>query len=269
MTQVIERRPPVPAPRLRTWYGGLGLGLAVLPVVVALTGCAEPDDGRALAKVVAEEQADLVGKGLGYRDRVRSAEHIAATEIPAQTQGYGWTARLAPLHWSGRVSGGERATIDVRLDVTVEAEPASGFASSGNSAGQAGRCYRYQLQLYRYTTHDEVDCPAAALPPEPSASPIQQLPKDAHDRLSKALRTATPATLDSAVRSAFPEEYVSVDVALHEGWLVAAVGVPAERDCLLLVRSPVGAIVSPGYNRTSLEPGELGCSTGLFESPPR
>ncbi|MFY1693629.1 hypothetical protein [Plantactinospora sp. WMMB782] len=225
--------------------------------------------GSALAQVIAEEQAELLGKALGYRNRVRGAEHIAATEISERAQGDGWTAQLVPVEWSGRVGGSERATIDVRIVVTVDARPASGFDSGGNSAGRATRCYRYHLRMYRYTDHDEVDCPAVAAPPEPSASPIERLPDDAHDRLSKALRAATPATLGSAVRSAFPEAYVSVDVADHEGWLVAAVGVPAERDCLLLVRSPAGAIESPGYDRISLEPGELGCSTGLFVSPPR
>ncbi|HEX5597235.1 MAG TPA: hypothetical protein VFX61_14650, partial [Micromonosporaceae bacterium] len=80
---------------------------------------------------------------------------------------------------------------------------------------------------------------------------------------------ATPDTLAGTVRAAFPEKHITVDTVTHKGALVAAVGVPAERDCILLVRTPSGAIESPGYDAVWLEPGELGCKTGLYVSPPR
>ncbi|MET8230378.1 hypothetical protein ABZS77_06845 [Micromonospora sp. NPDC005298] len=71
------------------------------------------------------------------------------------------------------------------------------------------------------------------------------------------------------MRAAFPEQRVTVDTTTHEGVLVAAVGVPAERDCLLPIRTAGGAVESPGYDPTWLEPGETGCRTGLYTSPPR
>jgi hypothetical protein len=39
-------------------------------------------------------------------------------------------------------------------------------------------------------------------------------------------------------------------------------------DCLLMVKRPDGTIDLPGYDRIWLAPGELGCSTDLYTSPP-
>jgi hypothetical protein len=55
----------------------------------------------------------------------------------------------------------------------------------------------------------------------------------------------------------------------HGGELVAAVGVPAERDCLVAVRRVDGTIAYPGYDRIWLEPGEVGCRVSLYTAPPR
>ncbi|MET8120601.1 hypothetical protein [Micromonospora sp. NPDC005189] len=245
--------------------------ISALTVVVAclmLSGCAEYRDGDSMARDIAASEAERLDDDLGHRNRVRDAEQIAATEI-SEAEGSSSTVRREPLAWSGRTAGSERATIDVRFAVTVAEDSGTSFGDLGNSAGQATRCYRYLLELYRYTSYEEIDCPSVASPPAPSAAPIPALPDDARDRLSTALRTATPDTLAGAVRAAFPEKHIKVDTVTHEGALVAAVGVPAERDCLLLVRTPGGAIESPGYDAIWLEPGEMGCRTGLYVSPPR
>ncbi|RKN45520.1 hypothetical protein D7223_17205 [Micromonospora endolithica] len=235
---------------------------------LVLGGCSGHRDGDSLAVDSAVAEAARLKDDLGYRDRPRDAEHIAATEVAQEGAGDGTVGREL-LAWSGRTAGSEQATIDVRFVAVVAARPGTSFGTRGHSAGRATRCYRYLLQLYRYTSYDEIDCPSVTTPAPPRAAPIPKLPDDGRERLTAALRTATPDTLAGAVRAAFPAEHITVDTTTHEGALVAAVGVPAERDCLLMVRTPDGKITSPGYDRIWLEPGETGCKTGLYVSPPR
>lgn len=96
-----------------------------------------------------------------------------------------------------------------------------------------------------------------------------QLPGNAGDRLAAALRSASPQTLTAAVRAAFPQEGFAVDTVTAGGTLVAAVGVPAERDCIVMIRTPDGATKMVAFDREQLEPGETGCRTALYTSPVR
>ena len=229
------------------------LRLAGVLVVAAcvLAGCGvEPVDGDEAARQAAERLNDE----LGHRDRARDAETIAATEVPAEPR-RDPPVRMTPLAWKGRVSGNEKATIDVRVVVP--------------DAGDATFCYRYTLELYRYTEFEEIDCPKVARPPVPSASPVLTLPRDAARRLEAALRDATAETLAGKVRAAFPQGGIGVDTVTSEGTLVAAVGVAAERDCVVMIRSADGRTRQISYDRVWLEPGELGCHTTLYTSPPR
>ncbi|MEU4437886.1 hypothetical protein [Micromonospora chalcea] len=248
--------------------------LAVL--LLASVGCGRgfgEESGDELARDVAAAEAKQLNTELGHRNRVRDAGSIAAAEIVQQPQGTALgddeTVRREALAWSGRTARDERATVDVRFVVTVPERPPVSVGGASNSAGDATRCYRYEFQLYRYTTYHEIDCPSGAAPPPPIAAPVPKVPEDGRQRLTAVLRTATPDTLAGAVRAAFPQDWITVDTTVHEGALVAAVGVPAERDCLLLVRTPAGKIEAPGYDRIWLEPGETGCRTGLYVSPPR
>ncbi|MFG1868620.1 hypothetical protein [Micromonospora arborensis] len=254
--------------RPRRRLGAATLACAAVALCLVSAGCGEYRDGDSMARNDAAAEAKSLNESLGHRSRARDAEYVAATEI-LDADGGTSIVRREPLAWSGRITGDEQATIDVRFVATVQESSGTNFGNLGNSAGQATRCYRYRLQLYRYTSFEEIDCPSVATPPVPTAAPVPTLPDDAHDRLTAALRTATPDTLANRVRAAFPEKHVTVDTTTHENALVAAVGVPAERDCLLLVRTPGGAIESPGYDRVWLEPGEMGCRTGLYVSPPR
>ncbi|MEU7797835.1 hypothetical protein AB0B10_01025 [Micromonospora arborensis] len=255
--------------RTRRRLNSTALACAAVALCLVSAGCAEYRDGDSMARDAATAEAKSLNESLGHRSRARDAEYIAATEILEEANGSASDVRREPLAWSGRTTGGQQATIDVRFVATVEEDSGNTFGDLGNSAGQATRCYRYLLELYRYTSFEEIDCPSVATPPVPTAAPIPTLPDDARDRLTAALRTATPDTLANRVRAAFPEKHVIVDTVTHENALVTAVGVPAERDCLLLVRTPDGAIESPGYDRIWLEPGEIGCRTGLYVSPPR
>ena len=54
-----------------------------------------------------------------------------------------------------------------------------------------------------------------------------------------------------------------------DGTLVAAVGVPPERDCVVVIRTPDGDTRRIGFDRAQLEPGETGCGTALYTRPAR
>lgn len=242
---------------------------AMLVAAVAVVGCASgPTDGGAEAHDRAEGAAKRLNDDLGRRSRVRAAEYIAATEIPTEPQDGGHLL-VTPLAWSGQTSGDEQATIDVRFVVTLPEQEVVSFGGRGRTAGGATRCYRFTLQLYRDTGFREIPCPAVATPPVPSPSPPLTLPPDTEDRLAAALRTATPETLASVVRAAFPQQGFVVDTVTNQGALVAAVSVPAERDCVVMVRTPGGEPKRVVFDQIQLEPGETGCGTGLYTNPVR
>jgi hypothetical protein len=83
------------------------------------------------------------------------------------------------------------------------------------------------------------------------------------------LRTATPASVAGAVREAFPQEDFVIDTTTDAGTVVAAVGVPSERDCMVMIRTPGGKTRRIGFDRIQLEPGETGCRTELYTHPAR
>ncbi|WIM99771.1 hypothetical protein ACTOB_003433 [Actinoplanes oblitus] len=236
----------------------LGWAAALVTAGVALAGCGTISLEGENPASEAEQAAKRLNDDLGYRDRLREAEYIAATEVPTAAQGSDSEVSATPLAWSGRVFADEKATIDVRFAVrTRDSEPTDGTTW----------CYRYTLELYRYTSYDEIDCPAVASPPAPSASPPLKLPDDAPARLAAALRDATPETLADRVRTAFPQDGIGVDTVTDKGTLVAAVGVAAERDCLVMIRKPDGKTMPVAFRPVQLEPGETGCRTSLYTHP--
>ncbi len=260
------------------------LTASVLTIVVVCGGLAlvawrvvsswgDPRDGDDLARDMIRSAAAQLEENLGYLNQQRDAETIAAViveneRLSASAMG-GSSLRVEPVAWSGRVTGNEQASIDIRFTATVPRREMVSFGDSGNTAGSATLCYRYLLQLYQYTEREEIDCPDIDDPPTPVPEVIPALPDDASDRLSAVLLAATPDSLQTDVRAAFPDEFITVDTTTHGGELVAAVGVPAERDCLVAVRRVDGTIAYPGYDRIWLEPGEVGCRVSLYTAPPR
>jgi hypothetical protein len=231
-----------------------------------------PLDGDEVARDRIESEAALLQKELGKITRTRNAETFAAGLI--ESEGAGWapdgdSLQIEPVAWSGRTTGSERATIDVRFRATVVQRAPAGFGGRGTTAGSATTCVRYVLQLYRYTIREQIDCPDIAEPPIPVPEVVPALPNGAWQRLDTVLLSATPDSLAADVRAAFPAEFITVDTVTHGGELVAAVGVPQERDCVLAVRLVDGTVAHPGYDPIWLEPGELGCRVGLYTSPPR
>ncbi|WP_240670224.1 hypothetical protein [Actinoplanes solisilvae] len=238
----------------------LRLGGVLAAGAFLLVGCGiGPADGNGVARDAAAKAAERLNKELGHRERVRDAGTIAATEMPESDE----QVRITPVAWKGRTSGDEKATIDVRVVAAV------GNRDAATTEGDATICYRYTLQLYRYTEYEEIDCPKIGRPPVPSAAAVLKLPPDAAKRLETALFSATPETLGSKVRAAFPQEGIGVDTITSEGTLVAAVGVAAERDCVVMIKTTDGRTRQISYDRIWLEPGELGCRVTLYTSPPR
>jgi hypothetical protein len=238
---------------------------AVVALAAVTLGCAfEQADGNQVAGDAVEAAADQLDARLGRPSHAGRAEDIAATRV------HGWRPELVTvttLAWSGRTAGAEQATIDVRFSAMVETDQIGGW---GNTAGSATRCYRFTLELYRDTTHQEIDCPdPASPPPVPEASPPPALPPGAADRLAAALRDATPATLAQVVRAAFPQQYITVDTATAGDTLVAAVGVPAELDCVVVIRTRAGEPQQVSFDPDQIRPGETGCTTRLYTNPPR
>lgn len=221
-------------------------------------------DGTSVARDIAQKQAERLNGRLGYRNRPRDAESIAAIEVNANADSTPEGTKVSALAWSGRVYASEEATIDVRFVV-----PESQSPTFGGGHGSATRCYRYTLQYYRYTRYREIRCPAIADPPTPSASPVLRLPPDAADRLAVALGAATPQTLANVVRTAFPQGGFTIDTVTAGSTFVAAVGVPSERDCIVMIRTPDGATKQVGFDPIQLEPGETGCGTALYTHPAR
>ena len=253
---------------------------AVLVVVVGLPAAGRwllseaygPEDGEDVARDWIRSEAARLEEDLGHISNQRNAETFAARMIerqPVPGSSPEDSLLIEPVAWSGRTFGDEVTTIDVRFTATVAVRSAAGFGERGTTAGSATMCYRYVLQLYRYTQREQIDCPDVEQPPIPVPEVVPALPPDARQRIETALLSATPESLASDVRAAFPEEFIRVDATVHGGELVAAVGIPAERECLLAVRQVDGAINYPGYDPVWLEPGELGCSVALYTAPPR
>lgn len=231
-----------------------------------------PRVGDDVARDYIRTAASGVRADLGYINRMRNAETFAARILERDAPV--WlpirdSLQIEPVAWSGRTTGNEVATLDVRFTATVTWQSSGGFGARGNTAGSATACYRYLLQLYRDTGQEKIDCPDIDEPPVPVAEVIPALPRDAKQRMEAVLLSAAADSLASDVRAAFPEDFIFVDTATHDGELVAAVGVPAERECLVAVRLVDGTIAYPGYDRIWLEPGEVGCKVALYTAPPR
>ncbi|MEE3921450.1 hypothetical protein V2I01_33975 [Micromonospora sp. BRA006-A] len=134
----------------------------------------------------------------------------------------------------------------MRFVVTVPEQPPVSIGGASNSAGEAARCYRYEFELYRYDVpRDRLSSGPAHLAAHRRAG--AGVPETGGSG-SRRLRTATPETLAGA--GARPSRRTgSPSTRRCTSALVAAVGVPAEQDCLLLVRYAGREDRIPGYDR--------------------
>ncbi|WP_022878824.1 DUF3566 domain-containing protein [Microbacterium sp. B19] len=247
------------------------VAVAVLYLVQSATGLfgtvgqaiADSENGDVLAARLVRDTADDLTSTLGYIPRAVDAETRAANTFTASTG----AVTVTPLAWSGDGSPGDPAVVDVRIAAEVAGRERAPW-SKGNSPGSASGCFRFTMPVGEYANAQPIDCPASTTPVEPPvASTAPELPADAEERL----RTALAATVVSAesVRALFADPTTTVEVSVTDaGETVAAVGAPAARDCVVLVRHADGTIDPVDFRRISLEPGEVGCSTSLYTNPP-
>lgn len=236
-------------------------------VALVLTGCGTA--GERVAGEAVDQVADELTDDLDWPvSRVRDAEWFAATYIPdLNSSGRGSTVYADTLAWSGNSRDDSGARIEVRIRVDVEAE--TGYFGSGHESASATKCFRYEVFVRpNPVLRHGIACPNNPEITTPSAVPFPTLPDNAQDVLAAVLAAASPASLDGDVRAAFPQDFVTVDTDTVDGDLLAAVGVSAERECVVGERSAEGVVKFWGYDPTWIEPGELGCSTRLVTSPP-
>lgn len=174
------------------------------------------------------------------------------------------------LAWSGQIGRDSEATIDVRIHVEVAAYTSPNIGGRSNSAGEATVCYRLVWPQYYEATRSEISCPADTVaPPRPQPRARPQLTEHDAVRVAEILSAESDLdALESALHDAFPDDYIRIDTAYWNGETVVAVGIPAERECILVVRDDAGELFYPSYRPISLEPGETGCATELYTNPP-
>ncbi|TFD48878.1 hypothetical protein E3T55_12570 [Cryobacterium frigoriphilum] len=251
--------------------------VAVGVLAAGLTGCATGTSGEREAADRVQRVAEELGEELTPRVwRERDAEWLAATHVSraAPADRTEWTPEVVTVDaiaWSGSTTDEDGAQIDARIRVDVAAgDDGDYWGSSAFGPGTATACFRYLV--FRgprpEVVPEKIDCPADAIGPAPVASPLPALPEDAEEILAAVLVAATEGSLEHDVRAAFPEDFISVDTGASGGELIAAVGVPGERECTVGVRDAAGGVYFAWYDRTWIEPGELGCTTSIVTSPP-
>lgn len=237
-------------------------------MIALLAGCFGPADGNDMAWDRAGQLAEELADNYGYINRPGQAEWIAAEAPLPDTGGSYWESTIEFLDWSGQLAHpGDEVTLDLRFTVTVRDSGRDYFGDYRHTGGRAVRCFRLHLPLFGHATHEEIECPPGATARQPNRAP--GMPADARARIEAVLAEATPESLDDQMRAAFPEPHVTVSTTVHQGTLVVAVGVTRERACILVIRTPEGEIRYPGYDREWSQPGEQGCSTGLYTSRPQ
>lgn len=260
-----ERRQPVPA---------AALALAVVAAVV-LTGCAA--GGNGLSRTLSDQAAAAVAAKLdSVGEGERTAEQIVSEEVFAADVRSGSvpvvTSSITPVAWSGTTvdeAGGAR--IVIRVTTEVQRADAVSIGGTSYSAGSDEGCYEIRVTSW---SHDEstprrVDCPEGADPARPSARYVPpSLPAD--DVIVEAVRGASDAAAARLKVLGSADEGVVVEAIDFDGGIVAAVGVPSERECTLAVRDAAGEVRLSGVgNPEWLLPGEIGCSIDLITNPPR
>lgn len=236
-----------------------------------LTGCTV--DGDAAARDEAQQLVTRAGESIAEpgspaRDADYLAAQLLAVDLGASIPDYEHHD-IGVFGWKGNSGDQKGARIDVRINVQIDAADARNIGQGSRTAGSATRCWRLTVFASRNFDNlhsNEIDCPGTA-DRTPHPTPIPSLPADAVARIQSVLTTATPATLKSAMTAAFPEPGVRVDTVARNGELVAAVGVPTERECIVGVRHGDGTLQVSAASGTQLEPGETGCTVQLYLNP--
>jgi len=257
-----------PRPRHRVRL--IGATIALL-LAAPLAGCGSLffTEGDHLARRGAENVAAQIG---AHSDNTATVtiEEMVTWWVPDGDVGAGpGLATVEALAWSGQIGHESEATIDVRIHVEVGAQSSPTIGGRSNSAGEATVCFRLVWPRYEQARRSEISCPDTASPPRPELPARPELTDEDTAHVAHILATAGGLeAIEAALHDAFPEEYHRIDTDLWNGEIVVAVGIPAERECILIVRDVAGELSYPSYRRISLEPGEAGCATDLYTNPP-
>lgn len=242
-------------------------GFAVLVALTpTLAGCGLLfPSGNDVARAAAESAADQIGSHTDNTSTVTLLEMVAVWVPEGSIAAGEGSATAEPLAWSGEIGRDSEATIDVRIHATVQADQTIG----GHGPGEATVCYRLVWPLYDEAKRTEISCPDTPAPPRPTPEPRPELTENDRAEVESILQANDDlADIEDALHAAFPEDYMQIQTELWNGETVVAVGIPAERECILIVRDQAGALSYPSYRQISLEPGETGCAPDLYTNPP-
>ncbi|MDA4895298.1 hypothetical protein PFZ55_51440 [Streptomyces sp. MS2A] len=250
---------------------GIGITIAavcvVLAVAVAIVGVTfivqirHSMDGSALADDAVSSTAAAIESRVDGFTSVPDPETVAAYHF-----GDRYPAEVVPLSWERGDNG--TVVISARIHKAVEALSPETVFGRQNSAGEATRCYRYEIGVYD-ARRTEVACDGLPNPERsPTPTPEPGLPDDAEARLGALLTTTAPDEIAIALSQEFPEATVTETEVTPGGEVVAAVGYPGG-PCLVLVHRPDGVIERVSFRQIWLQPGETGCATALYTNPPR
>jgi hypothetical protein len=242
----------------------------IVGLTLVLAGCAaEPmSSGDARAHAAAEAVAADIGSHSANAPEITLLEMVAWW-VPEGTVAVGsGSAVVEPLAWSGE-SAGSQATIDIRVTVDVEASSSTQLFGESWGPGAATRCFRLQWEQYEEARRSDIECTDAPAPARPTPAPRPELTPADRDRITTIVAgDATAEDVDRALRVAYPQDDIRIETTAADGGVVAAVGIPAERECVLVFRDAAGEVTYPDFRPISLEPGEIGCSTALYTNPP-
>lgn len=249
-----------------------GIVLA-LGVALAATSCSTASKGDSVAADRARDLADQIGVDLAPPViRTRDAGWLVATHVVRRDDPSAGV-HVDALRWSGSSGTAPGAQIDVRIRIEEPSHTATTIGEASYEAGSATKCFHYDVVGYQF--HDtlvpkEISCPAVTVPPTPTPTALPALPDDAEALVDTALTASSSSrSLRAALRAAFPQSFITIDTTrTDDGVLVAAVGVPEERDCLVAVRGADGAVQRIAFDPVWIEPGETGCATALYTNPP-
>ena len=241
--------------------------LVLAVMACALTACGG-SSGEKFASHLADQTADKISAELSRSPYAFDADSLILNVIPEALSQPGSEDQFAVLALAARGSKTEKegARIEVRIHTDVAEHRGNGWGDSYHSAGDATKCYRFTVR-YSDVDKDAISCPdkLTTVAP-PTVTP--HLPDDAVDVLKRVVSKTSPTTVAAEVRAAFTQKYITVDTAMAGGKIIAAVGVPEHRDCIVAVRDGDGVHIHQGFEGTWLAPGETGCTTELITNPP-
>ncbi|MEU2199164.1 hypothetical protein [Isoptericola sp. NPDC019482] len=277
-----DRRHPPPSILARVVLGIVLTVVAVLVLLVVLGAwwahdLTTPDDGDGYAQELVERTAIGIADDVeGHFAEPLDAETLAQRAVQDPRLAGGPAARydVQVLGWQGASGDPDGARVDLSIAVDVDGSSSDAIFGDSRSAGQATSCWHLLVRAHEYDDTadlEEFRCPDDMVAATPDPTPLPSLGPDAGQELLAVVdglsEGASADDAERAVRGAFPA-FVDVRTEREGDQLVATAGVVRSRDCVVAVR-PDGepAWQFSDFRRIQLEPGEGGCTPGLYLRP--